>query len=85
MKRQKNGKGASHEQQRKSKTGFWDAEKQAERARKSMLRPDALETRSQGGKTSGSQRWLDHIISESDKYVWFYEGNEILCTTFNRI
>ncbi len=45
-----------------------------------MLRPDALETRSQGGKTSGSQRWLDHIITESDKYVWFYEGNEILCT-----
>ena len=71
---------ASHEQQRKNQTGFWDPEKQVERARKSMLRPDALETRSQGGKTSGSQRWLDHVITESDKYIWFYENKEILCT-----
>nr|QUO99044.1 putative HNH homing endonuclease [Oedogonium sp. 260-2_chl]QUO99082.1 putative HNH homing endonuclease [Oedogonium sp. 260-2_chl] len=71
---------ASHKQQRKNQTGFWDAQKQSDRARKSMLRPDALETRSQGGKTSGSQRWLDHIITESDRYVWFYEGKEILCT-----
>lgn len=71
---------ASHKQQRKNQTGFWDAQQQSARARQSMLRPNALETRSQGGKKSGSQRWLDHIVTESDRFVWFYKGKEILCT-----
>lgn len=71
---------ASHEEQRKNQTGFWDVQKQTDRARRSMLRPDALEIRSEGGKKGGRQRWLNKAITESDRYVWSYKGEPVVCT-----
>lgn len=70
---------ASHKQQQKNQTGFWDG-KQVDRARRSMLRSDALETRSRGGKKGGRNRWINKIVTKSDKYIWFYKGEAIVCT-----
>lgn len=53
---------------------------QKEMARRSMARPDALETRSRGGKTASQKRHKDRIVRVEDRYLWYVNGNAFMCT-----
>lgn len=53
---------------------------QKEMARRSMARPDALETRSAGGKVGGRKRNENRIIHHEDRYEWSVDGTPFLCT-----
>lgn len=70
---------ASHKVQKESKKSFWNVEQQKENARKSMSRPDALQTRSKGGKKGGRIKSLDVVISKDQGYLFYFEGFPLIC------
>lgn len=57
----------------------FNSEWQKEMATRSMARPDALEIRSKGGKVGGVKRNLDRVIKKEDRYLFKYNGNDVLC------
>jgi hypothetical protein len=57
----------------------WSSDFQKEMARRSMLKKDALKTRSEGGKIGGYNRNLDRAIKAEDRYVFSYKKEEVLC------
>ena len=70
---------ATHAKLKAAGRNFWDPEVQKANARKSLLKPDALVTRSIGGKTGGISINLYRIMKEEDKYLFFYKGRPVLC------
>jgi hypothetical protein len=58
---------------------FWNSEFQKEMAMRSLARPDALEIRSKGGKIGGRNRHKNVAISKTDRYLFSYDKNPVLC------
>jgi hypothetical protein len=58
---------------------FWNSEFQKEMAVRSMARPDALLTRSAGGKIGGRTRNLNRVITASDRYLFYYKNQPVFC------
>jgi hypothetical protein len=73
------GAKASHKAQKKRKKQFWDPDFQIEMARRSINKPDAREVRSAGGKKGGITAKLNIAIKAHERFVFSYEGNEIVC------
>lgn len=71
---------ASHHAQIKLRGQIFSIEHQKKAAVNSLARPDALEIRSKGGKKGGRKRQENRIVIASDKYIWFYENKQVLCT-----
>ena len=59
---------------------FWDPEFQKEMAQRSMQKPDALETRSAGGKKGGRNKSKNTAIKAHERFVFSFEGKEVFCT-----
>ena len=53
---------------------------QKEMGRRSMALPNALETRSKGGKTSMKNQNTGRIIRKEQRHLWSYNGQPFLCT-----
>lgn len=70
---------AAHAKQRAAKTGFWDSETQKILAARSMTKPNALDTRSLGGKDGGRNRNKDRAISLHHRYEVSYKGKPVFC------
>lgn len=73
------GAEATHRIQKKNGTTVYNADWQREMAARSMARPDALETRSRGGKVGGRTRNRDRAIKQDESYVFSFEKREVLC------
>jgi len=73
------GAKASHQVQKEKGVSLWNFDQQKEMAKRSMANPNALEYRSQGGKIGGVNRNLDRVITASDRYVFSFNGVEVLC------
>ena len=69
---------ASHKVQKAAGKSMWDSTIQKKRADKSMAKPDALESRSRGGKIAGKKRHLGVAIQKSDRYMFSYKNEELL-------
>lgn len=59
---------------------FFNPEWQREMANRSMARPDALETRSQGGRTARALQNRGRVINKNDRYEWSWKGKTFMCT-----
>ena len=70
---------ATHASLRKRSKNFWDSSFQKEQGRKSLLKSNALETRSEAGKIGGRRRQMDRIIKSKDRYVFSYKSVPYLC------
>jgi len=75
----KMGAEASHQVQKEKGITMWNSDHQKEMAKRSMANPQALEYRSQGGKVGGVTRNLDRAITTTDRYVFSFQGVEVLC------
>ena len=62
-----------------TKRTFWDPNYQKEMAVRSMARPDALKTRSEGGKKGGRSAKAGIAIKKDDKFTFFYKKQPVLC------
>ncbi len=70
---------ASHEVQKAQGKTMWDNEYQKKMAERSLAKPDALETRSKGGKIGGKKRNEGIAIKPHERYIFFYKKEPILC------
>ena len=73
------GAAATHAKLKAAGANFWDSEVQKANAIKSASKPDAFETRSQGGKLGGRNRNLGVAITTKDRYLVFYENKPVFC------
>jgi hypothetical protein len=81
------GAEASHIVQKEKGKNFWDPIFQKEMAKRSMERPDALETRSIGGKKGGRNKSRNDVINANQRFVFSYlkekrkkvPEDEVLC------
>jgi hypothetical protein len=80
---------ASHAVQEENKTGFWNSKTQKANADKSMAKPEALKTRSEGGKIGGRKAKLDIAIKANERYIFSYKGQDVIgvinCRTGNEV
>lgn len=73
------GAAVTHEILKSEGITFWNKDFQKEMATRSKARPDALETRSKGGLVGGRNRNLNRVITVSDRYIFFYNNEPVLC------
>lgn len=73
------GSKAVHKKLKEEGRSFWDPECQKMLADRSMSRPDALQIRSEGGKKGGRTRNLNRAISKSDRYLFLFNNEPVLC------
>jgi hypothetical protein len=73
------GAKASHKVQQAHGKNMWNNEFQKEMAKRSLAKPDALETRSKGGKIGGKKRNEGIAIKPHERYIFFYKKEPILC------
>jgi len=73
------GAKASHKAQKKAEKNLWDQSFQKKMADRSMARPDALQIRSDSGKIGGRKRNEGIAIKTHERFLFLYEGKEILC------
>lgn len=63
----------------KGKT-FWDPLFQKEMAKRSIEKMGAIAARSASGKIGGRKRNLNRILTKNDKFLFYFEGEPVLCT-----
>ena len=73
------GAEASHLVQKEKGKNFWDKGFQKEMAKRSMEKPDALETRRAGGKKGGRNKSIDVTIKAHERFVFSFKEKEVLC------
>lgn len=70
---------ATHRLLKAQRKTMFDPAWQAEMGRRSLAKPDALETRAQGGRVGGRKRHVNRVIKSEDRYLFYREGQEFLC------
>jgi hypothetical protein len=73
------GARATNELMRSQQRTVFNQEFQIEMGRRSLSRPDALETRSRGGRLGGRNRNIGRAIRPEDRYLFYRNGPEFLC------
>lgn len=73
------GAEATHKLMRERGQTFWSSDYQKEMSRRSLSRPDAIETRRKGGRVGGINVHLNIAIKKTNKYVFSYNGIPVLC------
>lgn len=73
------GAKAVHKKLKAEGRTLWDKKYQKEMSDRSMSRPDALLTRSEGGKKGGRTRNLNRAITKFDRYLFYFNDKPVLC------
>jgi hypothetical protein len=68
-----------HEKLKSENSNFWNSDFQREMATRSLAHPDALKTRSEGGRVGGRNRNLNRAITKKDRYLFSFENKPVLC------
>ena len=69
----------THTLLRKRKKHFWNSKFQKEMARRSLLRPDSLKTRSLGGQKGGYRIQKDKILNSKNRFLFHHQSGIEVC------
>lgn len=73
------GAAAVHALLKEAKQNFWDPKFQEVMAKRSLAKPNALETRSEGGKVGGRTKSIGIAIKKHNHFLFYYKSNPVVC------